>query len=262
MSCMNSFIGWTGGKHIIARDIVAMIPQHTCYVEVFGGAGWVLFKKPLELSKVEVYNDLNYDLVNLFRVVRDHMENFFWRQYFLLSSREEFQAYKKRYLAGEFKDDVERAIAFYYLLKNSFGSKVFSSYSHSKKGKGHYNTDFAKLAAIRERLKKVYIESLSFDDLIPRYDSPDTLFFCDPPYTCTTKGSYYQCDFGEEDHRRLADVLKRIEGKFILSYDDVPAIREKYQGFNIQTTKPVRYSTNNTPKAKTIHKIELLITNF
>jgi DNA adenine methylase len=89
---MNSFISWIGGKHILAKKIIQMMPEHHTYVEVFGGAGWVLFKKPQ--SKVEVWNDLNSDLVNLFRVVRNRLNAFKQRQYFLLASREEYYAFQ------------------------------------------------------------------------------------------------------------------------------------------------------------------------
>ncbi len=78
----------------------------------------------------------------------------------------------------------------------------------------------------------------------------------------TIKEKCYECDFGEDDHQRLAEVLREIKGKFILSYDDTPSIRELYKDFNIQITKPVRYSTNNTENASLVYKNELLITNF
>jgi len=260
---MNSFIAWVGGKHLLANEIIALMPPHKCYVEVFGGAGWTLFKKPRASAEVEVYNDLNSDLVNLFRVVRGNLEEFIRRQYLLLSSRQEYQSYQARYKTGDFKDNIERAIAFYYLIKNSFGSRIIDgSYGYSKKGRCRYNSDFTKLAGIRERLKTTYIENLSFDSLIPRYDSPETLFYCDPPYWVALNGKYYQCNFTEADHQRLADVLKGIKGKFILSYDDVPTTRKLYDGFNIQTTQPVRYSTNNLNTSKIVRKSELIVTNF
>ena len=115
---MNSFLAWIGGKRILAKTIISMMPEHHCYVEVFGGAGWVLFRK--KPSGVEVWNDLNSDLVNLFRIVRNKLHVFKRRQYFLLSSREEYCAFQKAIKTGEFKDDVDRAIAFYYCIKKLF----------------------------------------------------------------------------------------------------------------------------------------------
>lgn len=119
---MNSFISWIGGKHILAKKIISIIPEHHCYVEVFGGAGWVLFKKPP--SKVETWNDLNSDLANLFRIVRNRLDRFKRRQQYLLASREEYSAFQKAIKEGKFRDDVDRAIAFYYCIKNSFGSGI------------------------------------------------------------------------------------------------------------------------------------------
>lgn len=260
---VNSFIGWVGGKRLLAKTIVDILPDHKCYVEVFGGAGWVLFKKPQKMSKLEIYNDLNADLVNLFRVVRNNLEEFCRRQYFLLASRAEYNAYQQRFREEKFKDDIERAIAFYYMLKNSFGCSVLGGFGYAKEGPPRFNTDFARLSAIRERLHRVLIENLTFDDLIPRYDSPKALFYCDPPYTMASgKGDYYQHEFTVDDHEHLYDTLRKIKGKFILSYDNADFIRELYRGFHLIETKPVRYSTNNLPGARIIKKTELIITNY
>ena len=125
---MNSFLAWIGGKRILAKTIISMMPEHKTYVEVFGGAGWVLFRK--NPSEVEAWNDLNSDLVNLFRVVRNKLHVFKRRQYFLLSSREEYFTFQKAIKTGSFKDDIDRAIAFYYCIKNSFGSGIFTGFAH------------------------------------------------------------------------------------------------------------------------------------
>jgi len=107
---MNSFIAWVGGKRILRKTIIKMMPEHHTYVEVCGGGGWVLFGK--EPSKVEVWNDLNSDLVNLFRVVRNRLSVFKRRQFYLMASREEYHRFMADIKSGTFKDDIERAIAF------------------------------------------------------------------------------------------------------------------------------------------------------
>ncbi len=260
---MNSFIAWVGGKRILAKKIISMMPEHHCYVEVFGGAGWVLFRK--DPSPVEVYNDLNSDLVNLFRVVRDRLDEFMRRQYFLLSSRQEYHAFLKAIKEGKFKDDIDRAIAFYYLIKNSFSSTIFGGWGYSPARGPRYPRCLDALEEARERLKNVYIENLSFDKLIPRWDRKDTLFYCDPPYFMLLEKSgrsYYQCTFSPEEHRRLRDILKGIEGKFILSYDDHPEILKLYRKFNVIKTDPVRYSINNRRNTPIRRVSELIITNF
>lgn len=260
---MNSFIAWIGGKRILAKTIISMMPEHRTYVEVFGGAGWVLFRK--QPSEVEVWNDLNSDLVNLFRIVRNKLHVFKRRQYFLLSSREEYQAFQRELKTGKFKDDIDRAIAFYYCVRNSFGSGIFTGYAFAPSRRPRYCAGLENLKEASERLKNVYIDNLSFDRLIPNYNRKETLFYCDPPYYMLlnkSEGSYYQCTFTPEDHVRLRDVLKGIAGKFILSYDNHPEIRRLYRRFKVTETEPVLYSMSNRLHAPARRISEFVITNF
>jgi DNA adenine methylase len=261
---MNSFISWIGGKHILAKTIIKMMPEHHAYVEVFGGAGWVLFKKPP--SRVDVWNDLNGDLVNLFRVVRNRLNAFKQRQYFLLASREEYTTFQQALKAGKFKDDIDRAIAFYYCIKNSFGSSVYNGWAFGPDRPPTYRNGLDHLDAARDRLKNVFIDNLSFDRLIHNWDRGKTLFYCDPPYhmLLDLKGrSYYQCTFSVDDHKRLRDTVRGVAGKVILSYDDHPEVRKLYRkGFNIVETAPVHYCMNNKRNTPARRVGELIITNF
>lgn len=225
---MNSFISWIGGKHILAKKIISIMPGHHTYVEVFGGAGWVLFRK--SPSRVECWNDLNSDLVNLFRVARDRLDAFKNRQYFLLASREEYQTFQQNLKTGKFRDDIDRAIAFYYCIKHSFGSGIFTGWAFGPDRPPRYCNSLGHLYAAHERLKSVFIDNLSYERLIANWDKKETLFYCDPPYYMLLKKpgrGYYQCDFTADDHVRLRDTLKGISGKFILSYDDDPEIRKR-----------------------------------
>ncbi len=260
---MNSFIAWIGGKRILRKRIITLLPPHKTYVEVFGGAGWVLFGK--EPSEVEVWNDLNSDLVNLFRVVRNRLHAFERRQYFLLSSREEYDAFQKAVKTGKFKDDVDQAIAFYYCLRNSFGSGIFTGWAFGPGRPPKYVSGMQHLRDARERLKDVHVDNLPFERLIPNWDRPETLFYCDPPYTMLLgkRGrAYYQCGFEEQDHGRLRDVLSGIKGMFILSYDDSPLVRTLYRGFNIREAGGVNYPMNNRPGTPPRFRPEVIITNF
>ena len=179
---MQNFIPWVGGKRILAPDIVALMPQERKrYIEVFGGGGKVLFAKAVKSGESEVFNDVNKDLINLFRIVRTRLDQFKARQYFLLSSREEYGDFLKRYKSGALKDDIERAIVFYYLVKTSFGSGITTGWGISKGSPAKYPACLEDLVDVRERLKRVYIECLSFEKLIPKWDSEDALFYCDPP---------------------------------------------------------------------------------
>lgn len=112
-----SFLSWIGGKSLLANRIIPLLPEHTCYCEVFGGAGWLLFKKPESHS--EVLNDINTDLVTLYRVVKNHLEEFVRCFKWVLVARDEFD----RFLAEspESLTDIQRSARFYYLVKTGFG---------------------------------------------------------------------------------------------------------------------------------------------
>jgi DNA adenine methylase len=105
------------------------------------------------------------------------------------------------------------------------------------------------------------IENLSYDTIIERYDGEDVLFYLDPPYYSTEH--YYAGDgFTTKDHKRLRDLLSKIKGKFLLSYNDCPEIRSLYKGFNIQTSKKIQYTLgSNTHKSKKFVN-ELYISNY
>jgi len=120
--------------------------------------------------------------------------------------------------------------------------------------------DLAFLNEIQERLKSVYIDNRSFEKVISAFDSKDTLFYLDPPYWIDGE-KFYQHDFSPEDHEKLADILRVIKGKFVLSYNANSEVRRLYSGFKIRTTSPIHYSMNNK-REKGRRKSELIITNF
>ncbi|EGW39078.1 DNA adenine methylase [Desulfosporosinus sp. OT] len=117
---MNSPIKWMGGKFRLRKTIVSMIPKHICYCEPFGGAGWVLFEKAP--SAVEVYNDINQELVNFFKIIKNNSVEFIERTNCLLISRELFQGFRKT--NPLMMTEVDRAVRFYYLLHFSFGARM------------------------------------------------------------------------------------------------------------------------------------------
>ena len=114
---MKSFLSYLGGKSLLAGKILPLVPPHTCYVEAFAGAAWMLFKK--DESPVEVINDINSDLITLYRIVKLHLDEFIRYLRWLLVSRDEFS----RFLAEtpETLTDIQRAVRFYYLLRSGYG---------------------------------------------------------------------------------------------------------------------------------------------
>ena len=223
---MNSPICWIGGKKLLREKIIAMFPEDfDRYIEVFGGAGWVLFGRDRH-AKLEVYNDAESNLVNLFRCIKYHCGELQRELQWRLNSREEFYDIKQN-LNTPGLTDIQRAAMFYLLIRISFGGDRRSF------GCNYKNLENAldKLPEVSKRLNGVVIEHKDFADLIKVYDRPKALFYCDPPYHSTEK--FYDVPFPEDDHRRLRDALAGIKGRFLLSYNDDEFVRELYKGFEI-----------------------------
>lgn len=250
---MNSFIGWIGGKKALRNVIIEKFPEDfSSYIEVFGGAGWVLFGKEKKSSQVEVFNDLNSNLVNLYRCLKYHSGELEKELSYLLSSREIFYDFKEQ-VDTRGLTDIQRAARYFYMIKISFGNDT-RTFATTKKC---IDNTLQRFDEIRERLSGVIIENKDFENLISVYDRPGALFYLDPPYHGTEK--YYTALFTEDDHIRLKNILDNIKGRFILSYNDDEFIRNLYSDYHIETIE-----RNNTLSAKsnsTKYK-ELIIMNY
>jgi DNA adenine methylase len=264
-------ISYIGGKSHLAPWIISNFPdefEKKPYCEVFGGGGWVLFKKPP--SYVETYNDLNRDLVNLFTVIRDHFEEFQHKAEWTLHSREMHAQAIRELKETDFPDNVQRAVSYAIKRVQNFSSGNSDSWGYAVKGKrcsGLWTPFLKKLPLINARLKNVQIECLDFERLIKKYDSPDTLFYVDPPYYDAE--FYYNqpgVEFKRADHERLKGVLSSIQGKFSLSYYEHPVIRELYAGYTVLKKDSVKHSCGSVGSKRTGFKkpkcTELLIMNY
>lgn len=229
---VDSPLAWVGGKRILRKQIIPLIPKdHTCYVEVFAGGSWVLFGK--ERSKVEVLNDKDGELINFYNVVTKHPEEFSRQAKQLLISRRLFDIMKSQTV--DLLTDIERAVRFYYLLRLAFGARMKRpTFGTMTDGRVKWRAEvFARqLKEVSRRLDGVVLECLDYEDLIQRYDRPWTLFYCDPPFLGAE--NVYEAPFGMEDHKRLARLLRKLKGRFILSYNDHPEIWKLYEGFNFR----------------------------
>lgn len=173
--------GWMGGKYQLSKQIVAMLPDHQCYCEPFAGAAWVFFRKPR--SPVEVLNDINSELVTLYRVIQHHLEEFIRWFKWVLISRSEFERFWQSNPAS--LTDIQRAVRFFYLQKNAFGGRIANptfGYSTTRGPRLNLLRIEQDLSDAHLRLAEVYVENLPFLDVIARYDRPHTLFYIDPPY--------------------------------------------------------------------------------
>ena len=224
---MKAIFPWTGGKQVLRKEITARFPPNVPrYVEPFGGAGSVLLHK--DPSPFEVYNDLNSNLVNLFRVVREQPEALIAELDWRLNSREEFEQLKARLSEKSEPNAVARAANFFRLIRMSYGSKCVSFSAQPR----DLERGFPAIRLAHSRLRNVIIENRDFEAVIRHYDQPGTLCYCDPPYY-GTEDYYLDVDFAVTDHLRLRDALAGSQGYFLLSYNDCPEIRAMYAGFQI-----------------------------
>lgn len=254
---MNSFLAYMGGKSLLAKKIVARIPKHNCYCEVFAGAAWVFFKK--EESEVEIINDINTDLVTLYRVVKLHLEEFIRYLKWILVARDEFERFKLE--NPETLTDIQKAVRFYYLLKSGYAARIDNpSFSIATSSKPRLNLlrIEEELSAVHLRLSRVYIENRPYEAIIQRFDKPDTFFYVDPPYY-GCEDYYGRGIFKRADFTKLRDILIQINGRFIMSINDTDEIRDLFRDFKIETVG-TSYSAGGANRKKQVN--ELLIRNY
>lgn len=248
-------VPWIGGKRRLAKHILPQFPEHTCYVEPFCGAAALFFLKPI--SKAEVLNDVNGDLVNLYRVVQHHLEEFCRQFKHALISR---QIYRWLTITPEETlTDIQRAARFYYLQKLGFGGKV----DGRTFGTGATRPPSLNLLRLEEdlsaahlRLARVTIERLDWQKCITRYDRPGTFFYLDPPYW-QTEG--YGVPFEFDQYQVMAELLRSIQGKAILSINDHPEIRGAFAGLPT-TSLRIDYTVGGAGKG--CDRKELIVRNW
>lgn len=241
------------------------MPEHKAYVEVFGGAAGVLLRKPR--SRIEVYNDLDSQVFNFFRVLRDReMKTRLIEAVDLTPfSREEFEmAYEPA------PDAVEAARRFVARTAMGHGtSSMDPSDSNGfrscdiRAGKS-YAREWAgipaAIAAAADRFQSVTIENLDYRKLIPKFDDPETLFYVDPPYPLSTRqngGKGYVHEMSDHDHRQLAWLLKSAKAKILLSGYSCRLYDELYSDWRRDEKK-----TTANGQVGAVPRTEILWANF
>jgi DNA adenine methylase len=215
---INSPFKWVGGKSRLRKQIIDILPPHTCYVEPFAGADWVLFGKTP--SPVEILNDIDQELVNFFRVVKEKPELLINSFEFELVARAEFERLSS--LDPKQLTDVDRAHRFYYLIMAGWGGELnYPRFQTSITDGGHGNRLIGALKTLRSRIEPVHkrlstviVENLDWKDCIDRYDRPGTVMYIDPPYP-GNKCNYAHNMRGWEDHEKLVKRLGEVECKWI-----------------------------------------------
>jgi len=259
-----NFFWYMGGKSYLLKPLLSILPEHVVYVEVFGGAGNLLLnKKPVPN---EIINDVDDDIVNLFTVVSrdDTFEQFNKIIQSLPYSRTVHQKMreilKEPFEYNPFEPNVQRAVACYYFKNSSVSSMGGFVVSHT----GNYSISISyankldKLKQVRERLRKVIVEHLDFEECIRKHDTPDTLFFFDPPYLNVE--NYHKHGFTIEDHKRLLNLLPTIKGKLILTTYRNELYENALRNFYCLTVSNVKYSAASKKKKDRVE--ECIYTNF
>jgi len=247
-------LAYIGGKNRLARQIIALLPAHTTYVEPFAGGAQVFFHK--EPSKVEVLNDLDFEICNFFRVCQHHYEELVrYLSYCLISRR-----WYALFAAEEPKSltDIQRAGRFFFIQKNSFGGLILKQHYHyGVVQRPNYNPKRIPeiIKAAHERLQGVQLESLPYEQILQRYDRLTTLFYLDPPYW---NRKLYKYNLTGEDFRKLEQLLHNIKGRFILSLDDHPAVRQIFGHWYMKDVEMTYTAQTKTGKRYG----EVLISNF
>lgn len=285
---MKTPVSRVGNKSSILNILYAVFPlQYGRFVDVFGGSGSVLLGKE-QVDSFEVYNDYDRNLVNLFHCMKERtMATIREIGFCNLNSREDFNSVKKFFEFEKFKDDfyreellltelmfpppeanelneirtritkdydVRRAAMFLKLLRYSYssGCKSFASQPFD------IRKLFELIKQLENRMANVVVENQDFETLIKHYDRQDTFFYADPPYFSTE--DMYAVGFNWNDHVRLKDTLSKIQGKFLLSYNDCPEIRELYKGFSMLDFSRTHSMAQRYEAGKEFK--ELLISNY
>lgn len=246
---------YIGGKRNLAKRLVARINAvpHRTYAEVFVGMGGVFFRRDMR-PPAEVINDWSEDVSTFFRVVQHHYVPFLEYMRHQVTSRAGFEKLQRQDPAT--LTDLQRSARFLYLQRLAFGGKVRGRHFGVNPA-GPARFDVTKIGpmieAAHERLAGVVIERLPWSEFIARYDRPGTLFYLDPPYYGCER-DYGDGMFDRSEFARMAEQLRGTRGRFLLSLNDHPDVREIFAGFTIEGEE-VRYSVGGMDRSKVVGEV-------
>ncbi len=249
-------VKWHGGKRYLAKKIIQHFPPHRVYLEAFGGGASVLLNK--EPVEVEVYNDLDHRITRLFRVLRDQGDGFLAKVRLIPYSQIEFED-AANYPPGA--TDLDMAICDFVRWRQSFGGKGESwSYTKARARGGMAGdvnawwTAIDGLPQVIDRIRRVQIICQSAFDAIPRFDHAEGLIYCDPPYVHSTREEnsrqVYHGEMSDEDHRRLASLLRECKAKVVLSGYQSPLYEELYSGWKMATFEIANHAAGGRQKGR------------
>jgi DNA adenine methylase len=228
MPTPQSPFAWPGGKRALKNTLLGLMPEHRIYVEVFAGSAKLLFAKPP--SQREVMNDLNGDVTNFFRVAKHRPSELAEAFEHEVVHAGRFRDLRSEVIAGGDADELQRAMRFAYLAWYSYGAKGEHFASSSAKGMeaNKLRRPLDRVASLvrqtADRLRNVLIEQRDFAEILARYDSSATWFYLDPPYVHFQANGRYDA-LSEERRMELFALLAKIEGGFLMSFDDCEEVR-------------------------------------
>ncbi len=258
--------GWYGGKYSHLDWLLPLLPQTTHYCEPFGGSAAVLINRPP--SPIETYNDIYSEVVNFFRVLRDHKDALIEQIGLTPFAREEFEMA----IDGPHDEisDIERARRFYILARQGrtglaqkastgrWAHCLLTSRAGMAGAVSRWLGAVEDLGLIAQRLLRVQIEHAPAIEVIGRFDSPETMIYCDPPYPHDSRAdsNAYAYEMTNEQHRELAAVLRNVKGKVALSSYHCALMDELYDGWHLTEGPEKLIPSSKAPRR------EVLWTNY
>lgn len=244
----------------MASWIINHFPDHTCYIEPFGGGASVLVNK--EPSSVEIYNDRDGDVVHFFRTLRERPDELVeWlqsRPY----AKDLHEKYSRQYFKGyRPDDDVERAGRFFYIRRSQFAGK-YDGYSGFRSGSSPptkarvHQRSYEQLDEFAERFRQVTIENRDYREIFERFDGENVFFYCDPPYVEEGDALYSGSEF---DHSEFANTLEELDAKWCVSYTDIP---ESLRNYTIISQERTQHMRKGQPNMKRDKRVERLVMNY
>ncbi len=257
-SGVKSPLRWPGGKGRLAETIISAMPAHEAYVEGCCGGAAVFWAKPKDVSRAEILNDADGELINFYHVLHKFGRRLAQEVDAMPYSRALFRKIRSE----ESRSAFRRAVRFWYLNRVAFGAKRRATSFGVKASTRTYvlpSVILEGLDRIMERLHGVCFEAIDVERLITLYDRARTLFYIDPPFYGTSQP--YAVRFYQTDHERLCCRLKKIQGTFLLSYNDCREVRRLYRGLHWRRLL-TRYTLGcNSSGGGTDRGEELLISN-
>ncbi len=245
---------WQGSKSRMLKHILPLIPPHVCYCEPFFGGGAVLLAK--ERASTEVINDINGNLVALYRNLQFHLPAVLDEIEWLFSARQNLHDF----IAQPGLTELQRAARFLLVNRTSFGGNM-NSFGVSKTKGGGVGFDKDKISeligGVHKRLNGVVVENISYDRCLKNYDSKDTFHFIDPPYENATNGGYKGWD--QKQLKQFRQEVGRLKGQWIVTLNDSEFTRGLFSDCNLKPIVTQNRAVNTrTHAAQTFG--ELIIT--